>query len=185
MMRVLLVILIQVLLCGRISSQESLPLEHAISVNPIGFVWQGIAYVEYERMVNNSMSVVGRVDYFQYDYEESESRYTYTEEGSGFGVGGGIRLYSKGNGELKGFYGGAFVDVVNVDWEWEEDDNGREDFGSGETWSFSLLFQIGYKISLGNRIFIDPSIYGGYLSTDQSLDIGFVASPSLALGVRL
>jgi hypothetical protein len=158
--------------------------EQAIAVNPLGVIWQGLSYVEYERMVTSSMSVAFRIDYFQYTYSEEESNYTYDEEGKGAGVGGGVRFYTKNTGKMEGFYGGAFFDMVQVDWEWDEDDNGRMDSGSGQTFSFSILFQIGYKISLGDRFFFDPSVYGGYLSTDDALDIGIVASPALSLGVK-
>lgn len=158
--------------------------EQAIAINPLGIVWQGFSYIEYERMVSPGMSVAFRIDYFQYTYEENESNYTYDEEGKGSGVGGGIRFYTKGTGKMEGFYGGAFIDAVQVDWEWNEDDNGRRESGDGQTFSFSILFQIGYKINLGNRFFVDPSIYGGYLSTDESLDIGVVASPALSLGYK-
>jgi hypothetical protein len=158
--------------------------EQAIAVNPLGAIWQGLSYVEYERMISPGMSVAFRVDFFQYTYDEEESNYTYDEEGSGAGVGGGVRFYTKGNGKMEGFYGGAFIDAVQVDWEWNEDDNGRRDSGSGQTFSFSILFQVGYKIGIGDHFFIDPSIYGGYLSTDASLDIGIVASPALSLGYK-
>jgi len=176
-------VLVAVFIVNSALAQDEEP-EQAIAVNPLGLIWQGVSYIEYERMITPGMSVAFRLDYFQYDYEESESNYSYDEEGSGAGFGAGLRFYTKGNGQMIGFYGGAFIDAVQVDWEWNEDDNGRLDGGSGQTFSFSILFQIGYKIKITDNFFIDPSLYGGYLSTDESLDIGIVASPALSLGYK-
>ena len=158
--------------------------EQAINLNLLGLVFGGLSYLEYERMVNQFLSVAFRIDYFAYDYKESETNYTYNESGNGFGLGSSVRAYLNANNQLKGFYGGFGMDVISVNWKWDENDSGSKYNGSGSTTSFAIHFQTGYKFNIGNNFHIDPSLYAEYLSTDESLAIGLIVSPALSLGVK-
>jgi len=72
--------------------------ERAVNINPVGVLFQGLSYVEYEYMIAPTVSIAARLDNFRYKYNEKETNYTYDEKGNGFGLGGGVRFYFRKNG---------------------------------------------------------------------------------------
>ena len=99
------------------------PVDHYIGVNPVGILYQGLSYLEYERKLRPRMAVTVRLDNFRYDYEESEYRYTYDETGNGYGVGIGMRTYLSQSDDIEGFFVGTGAEVLSGNWEWITDRN--------------------------------------------------------------
>ena len=74
-----------------------------------------VIMVEYERMLNDGLSVLGRIGNLDYEYDDGY----YVEEGDGPGFEAGVRIYPAGNG-MKGFYYGAAAGLWLSDWTWTE-----------------------------------------------------------------
>jgi len=161
--------------------------ERAVNINPVGVLFQGLSYVEYEYMIAPTVSIAARLDNFRYKYNEKETNYTYDEKGNGFGLGGGVRFYLKKEGVLDGLFGGIGVEFVQEKWEWTENDYGYHYEGDGTTFAFALHFQAGYKIKVNENIYVEPSFYSGWFSMSEE-DIegfGIFVSPALSVGFKL
>ena len=163
------------------------PIDHYIGVNPIGIVYQGLSYLEYERKLKPRMAVTVRLDNFRYEYEESETSYTYDETGNGYGIGIGLRTYLSQSEDINGFFIGSGAEVLSVNWEWDEYDYGNIYAGDGTTMSFALHASAGYKYMLDDIYFVEPLLYAGwlYIESDELQATGVFIAPAITIGMKL
>ncbi|MFC2091686.1 hypothetical protein ACFLTD_02830 [Elusimicrobiota bacterium] len=168
-----------------ISSAETV--DHSLGVNPVGFLYQGLSYLEYERKIKPKIAVTVRLDNFRYEYEESETRYTYDETGNGYGVGVGVRQYVSSDDELEGFFIGSGAEALSVKWEWDEYDYGATYTGEGTTLSFAVHASAGYKFVFNEDYFFAPLLYIGwlYIESDELQATGVFFAPAVTIGVKL
>ena len=123
-----------------------------------------LVFVEYERMLNNNLAILGRIGNLDYEYDDD----VYLEEGDGPGLEVGVRVYPSGDG--KGFYYGGAAGLWFTEWDWV-DDQGQifESRGYGESTALDLNFNIGGKFPLGSSNFhIAPqALIGNFFGVDD------------------
>ncbi len=185
LIKITLVLLSVTILMQKVLYSETI--EQSIGINPVGVLYQGLSYLEYERKIRPNASLTCRIDNFRYDYSESETSYTYDEEGNGYGVGIGIRHYFYADDDIQGFYGGTGIDLVSVDWNWNEYDYGSTYQGEGTTMSYAFHANIGYKFMLDEQFFLSPSLYTGwiYISNENLAGFGLFISPAVTIGSKI
>jgi len=153
-------------------------------VNPIGYM----LLFDYERMINDTFAVGGRVATVEYTWEEDP----YEEDGSGSGIEATFRWYTKRQG-FNGFYLGGSVGFWSIDWDWT-DPTDSPTSGSGTSDVLNLMVNVGWKIGFGSsNWYVDPNIAIGNffsLTTDSTYEpeegeggIGFYAGAGVAIGV--
>ncbi len=178
--------LILLMICATSNISFAQTVEQGVGINPLGLGLEGLSYLEYERMFAPYASVAFRMDNFRYDYKEREPNYTYDEKGNGFGGGVGIRYYLTGYEKLEGLFGGTGVEFIVVKWQWDEDDYGSLYSGEGTTFAFALHFQAGYKISIGDKMYLEPSFYAGWISLEEEEieGVGIFVMPAFTFGLK-
>jgi hypothetical protein len=149
--------------------------------------------VEYERLLNDNMSIMGRFAKLDYEVDDGE----YEEDGDGTGFDVGVRFYPSGSG-MRGFFLGGNLGVWRTDWTWI-DDKGTvfATAGKGSTDSFKVEFEIGGRIPLGTEIvsLVPAARLGSFVGQDstcknydgsqcsQGTDTGFYVLLGLSLGI--
>jgi len=139
--------------------------------------------LEYERLMNDWLSIGVRVGGLSYDFEED----SYEESGDGTGIDAAVRFYFTSNG-LEGPHVAIHLGVWQTDWEWTDPtDSPRA--GSGSSTSTNLSAAFGWKFRIGDSFVLQPSLtVGDFLanSTDdtgtQEQELGFYAMVGVALG---
>lgn len=125
-----------------------------------------LLFAEYERLLSNRFSILGRIGTLDYKYDDD----SYEEDGDGPGVEFGVRFYPAGNG-MNGFYLGGGMGIWSTDWDWIEDKGqSYETRGSGKSTAWDLNANVGAKFPLGNSGFhIEPNaLIGNWFSVDDS-----------------
>lgn len=151
--------------------------------NPVG----NILMVDYERIINDRISVGGRVARVDYEIEDG----SYTEKGDGNGAEATFRWYTRGDG-FNGFFLGAGLGYWETDWTWT-DPYDTPTSGDGTSESVDVNFTVGWKIGFGSApVYFEPSIIVGQyidVTTDASYqgdvgntELGFYAGVGLAIG---
>ncbi|MFQ5585250.1 MAG: hypothetical protein ACE5GF_00260 [Thermodesulfobacteriota bacterium] len=168
--------------------------QNAVNIGAATVIIGSVVYVEYERAINEKISLAGRVGALSYDVDYDEDGGTTNETGDGTGVVASVRFYPthdlQGN-NFEGFYLGGGVGVWSVDWEWEwTHSTFATETGSGSSTALDLNFNLGWKIPLGSdRVYIDPNIALGnlFISTESksgdSDEVGLYAAAGLAVGI--
>lgn len=137
--------------------------------------------VDYERHINDKISVLGRVAFLSYDWDDDENE----EDGDGVGVEGGVRFYT--SGDSRGFYIGGNLGYWDTDWDFIDDvGTGFEVRGSGSSQSVVATFDLGYRFQLGESFTIIPNArLGNYfaVSDDCTLNTGGSCARETELGV--
>jgi hypothetical protein len=128
--------------------------------------------VEYERMLDSKIAVLGRVSGVNYKFDNG----TYVEEGKPRGIDVGVRFYPAGG--MKGlFIGGALGYWV---WDWSfTDDKGRpsESQGNGDTKAIRADVEIGGRFPIGSStVSILPAVHIGKFFTSNSCEYTAPAS---------
>lgn len=120
---------------------------------------------EYERSLNNKLSVLGRVGSYTYSFDDG----TYVENNDGSGVDFGVRIYPMGG--MKGLYFGGAFGFWSSDWTFT-DDKGKsyQTQGKGSSDAVRLDLEIGGRFPLGRGpVSLMPSFHlGNFFSTDSS-----------------
>ena len=136
--------------------------------------------VEFETLLNNNLSILGRLSALDYEYEES----SYEEDGDGFGLGGGIRYYVSGSG-LDGFYLGGSFEFWDVEYDFEED---IIYLGEGDLKAVNVSAEAGYRFMFNDNIGIVPNArLGNFFTFDEdcTLNSGAACSNDSELGLYL
>jgi outer membrane autotransporter protein len=155
-----------------------------------------VLMLEYERLVQQRLSVLGRYTNLKYKFDDG----TYVEDGKGNGFGVGVRYYPAGG--MKGFFLGGGVGYFKSTWDFI-DDKGKtfETRGTGDSSAFQWGGEVGYRFSLGERVSLTPALnIGSWVGGDNSCkytspasrvgtscskesQLGFYAVGSVALGI--
>lgn len=136
--------------------------------------------VEFETLLNDNLSILGRISALDYDYEES----SYDEDGDGIGLGAGIRYYFSGSG-LDGFYLGGSVEFWDVEYDFEEY---HTIFGEGDLKAINVSAEAGYRFMFNENIGIVPNArLGNFFTFDEdcTLNSGAACSNDSELGLYL
>lgn len=153
-----------------------------------------LVFVEYERMLNDGLTILGRIGNLDYEYDDGD----YLEEGDGPGFEVGVRIYPAGNG-MKGFYFGGAVGLWFTEWDWIDDIGTLwQTSGYGESTALDLNINIGGKFPLGGSNFhiephalignffgVDDECYyktGGTGTCDLEAELGFYAVGAISIG---
>jgi len=167
--------------CAAVEGKNTVKLTGAF--NPVGNLFM----IDYERLLNDSISIGGRVATLNYEIEDG----SYTEKGDGSGVEATFRWYPRSNG-LNGFFLGAGLGYWETNWSWT-DPYDIPTSGDGTSESVDVNFTVGWKIGFGSApVYFEPSvIVGQYIdvTTDSSYqgdvgktELGFYAGVGLAIG---
>ncbi len=166
-------------LCPGISSAEG-P-KNAVNAGGWGLLGPDLSAhvkaVEYERLLSDNLSVLGRVSTLDYDYDDS----WYEEDGDGLGLGAGIRYYFSGSG-LDGFYLGGSLGYWDVEYDFDDDDDGT---GKGESKAINVSVEGGYRFMFTKNFGIVPNArIGNFFTFDEecSLDSGAASDSDSELG---
>lgn len=130
--------------------------------------------VEYERLLNDHLSIMGRYAGLDYTFDDG----TYEEKGDDSGFDVGVRLYTSGRG-MRGFFIGGNIGVWTSDWTWI-DDKGTffQTAGKGTTDSFKVEFEIGGRIPLGSEhVSLTPAAHIGSFVGQDSSCVNYNGSP--------
>lgn len=121
-------------------------------------------FVEYERLVGEKVSLLGRFGSTSYSFDDS----VYVEDGDGSGVDLGVRLYPQGG--MKGLYFGGSLGFWSSDWTFT-DDMGTfyQTTGTGSSDAVRLDLEIGGRFNLGSGpVSLMPSFHlGNYFSVSD------------------
>lgn len=151
--------------------------------------------LEYERLLNDSLSIMGRFANLDYKYDDD----VYEEDGDGSGFDVGVRFYPGGNG-MRGFFLGGNVGFWSTDWTWIDDkDTGSPSQGDGTTDSFKVEFEVGGRFPLGSEtVSLMPAAHiGSFVGQDsecrqtqptagtctEESEVGFYVLRGLSLGI--
>ncbi len=189
-----------------LNAQEPTLQPRSIGVNPVGMVLNGLSFVEFTYPLAPQFSMVARLDYIRYSEEETEHEgyndvynNEYTEKGSGPGAGFGVRYFAPLSTSVN-FTVSSGIDILMVNWEWNEYQYGRDgslsyrpDSGDGTTTAFAFHGGFGLKIMPGKSktFFIEPQALFGTLSLNVEKDNGtvtgngFFFGGAVVLGVNL
>lgn len=134
-----------------------------IIVNPIGIVFGGLSYVEYEHEFSPQTMFLGRFSLVRYSEHEEEiegyndvHRYEYDESGFGPGIGGGVRYYFIDEHNTISPYVDVGTDIVMVGWSYKENQYRPDNSiyqtldGSGTTAAFAFHSGAGIRYNLNN-----------------------------------
>jgi hypothetical protein len=137
--------------------------------------------VDYERHINDKISVLGRVGFMTYEWSDDVNE----EDGDGVGVEGGFRFYT--SGESRGFYIGANLGYWDTDWDFIDDvGTGSETRGAGSSQSGVATFDLGYRFQIGENFTIIPNgRFGNFfaISDDCTLQNGGSCGRTTELGL--
>ena len=136
--------------------------------------------VEYETLLTDNLSILGRVSALDYEYEES----SYEEDGDGIGLGAGIRYYFSGSG-LDGFYLGGSFEFWDVEYDFEEN---ITILGEGDLKAVNVSAEAGYRFMFNENIGIVPNArLGNFFTFDEdcTLNSGAACSNDSELGLYL
>jgi hypothetical protein len=118
-------------------------------IHPLGTV---APVVQYERLLNDMVSIGGR--FLRLDYTYDDGRYHETGDGTGGEI--LVHVYFRNQG-FKGPYIAAGIGQFSVDWDWT-DPPSNPNRGSGKTSGAEVSATFGWKIPLTPNFFLDPSI---------------------------
>jgi hypothetical protein len=149
-------------------------------INPVG----SVLLVEYERLLNDHLSIGGRFGRLDYDYDDG----SYNETGDGNGLEVMVHFYPRGEG-FKGFFLSGSLGFWDVDWEWT-DPNDVPTRGTGTSDTIDLAVAVGWKIPLGSEhVYLEPSLTLGNFFSDstettgtQESELGFYVGAGLKVG---
>jgi hypothetical protein len=152
-----------------------------IILNPIGSIVMG----EFERRLNDKITIAARVGQIDYDVDYDEDGGTTNETGDGPGIECVFRLYP--GQALKGFYFGGAVGFWNTDWEWKWKGSGSStQTGSGSSTALDINFTLGGKIYVApDKVFIDPSFTIGNFFADSNGKTGEVDEVGIYAGIGI
>ena len=97
-----------------------------------------LVFVEYERMLNNNLAILGRIGNLDYEYDDD----VYLEEGDGPGLEVGVRVYPSGDG--KGFYYGGAAGLWFTEWDWVDDQDDECTYTQGGVGACDLEAELGF-----------------------------------------
>jgi len=171
-----------VVLCPSISSAKGQ--KSAVNAGGWGIIGLDleavVRAVEFETLLNDNLSILGRLSALDYDYEES----SYEEDGDGIGLGGGIRYYVSGSG-MEGFYLGGTFEFWDVEYDFEED---ITILGEGDLKAINVSAEVGYRFMFTENFGILPNARIGHFFTfdeDCTLNSGASCSNDSELGLYL
>ena len=126
-----------------------------------------VFFVEYERVLNNKLTIFGRFGNLDYEYDDG----WYHEEGDGPGFDIGLRTYLTDKA-LSALYLGGSVGLWTTDWTYVDSSwAGTQWFaGKGDSTALKVEFEVGYRFQIPNApVGIIPTFRtGSYISIDDS-----------------
>jgi hypothetical protein len=181
--------------CGPVSAQPKNSINLLAAGMPVPDLSASVFGIEYERLLTERMSIMGRLGKLDYKYDDGE----YVEDGDGSILDIGVRFYPGGRG-MRGFFLGGNIGFESTDWTYI-DDQGRsyESAGEGTTDSFKIEFEIGSRIALGsdNITLVPAARIGSLIGQDtecrqtrptqrncsEESELGFYVLLGLSLGI--
>ncbi|NNK85592.1 MAG: autotransporter outer membrane beta-barrel domain-containing protein [Desulfobacterales bacterium] len=116
--------------------------------------------VEFETLLSDNLSILGRISALDYDYDESR----YEEDGDGIGLGAGVRYYFSGSGLKQGCYLGGSLEFWDVEYDFQE----YTRFGEGDLKAVNVSAEVGYHIMFNDNIGIVPNArLGNFFTFDE------------------
>jgi len=111
------------------------------------------------------------------DYSDSS---TYIRDG--FGIEGGLKFYPS-RGRSEGLHIGGIIGGWYVDWEEKETISSSQgeivQRDEGRSLALRVSSQIGYKLTIKDRFFVDPNFYFGYIEVPSELYIAIGLSTGI------
>jgi hypothetical protein len=121
-----------------------------------------IAYIEFERFINERNSILGRLEFIGYNFEEDEPDYYEAETGLGGGIGFSYRHYFSDYG---GFFLSPGVEVGLVAWDYNyytKFSGTASEWETGTSLAIAPNLSAGYCINFGSRVSFTPAVMLGY-----------------------
>lgn len=121
-----------------------------------------IAYIEFERFINERNSILGRLEFLGYNYTEDEFTYYENENGLGGAIGFSYRHYFSDYG---GFFVSPGVEIGIVVWDYNYTDKTgfiEQTWERGTSLAIAPNLAAGYCINFGSRVSLTPAVMIGY-----------------------
>jgi hypothetical protein len=121
-----------------------------------------IAYIEFERFINERNAILGRLEFIGYNFEEDEPSYYESETGLGGGIGFSYRHYFSDYG---GFFLSPGVEVGLVAWDYNyytKFSGSSGEWERGTSLAIAPNLSAGYCINFGSRVSFTPAVMLGY-----------------------
>lgn len=134
--------------------------KHAIGVNPTGHILgrkEMLSSLHFERRIGKKGSI--GLSLARYHKTRYGTNRKYSEYGKGAGM--FLRRYFSGGAGMNGFFLGGGVTVMRStfyeSWVYEDRDYGDTGYATG----LAVIAQLGYRFTIKDVFFIEPSIVGG------------------------